>query len=140
LARVGACGYDCSPQGIDPRSSSSKLVTSLTNLFFLVLLFILDRLCGLVVRVAGYRSRYPGFDSRRYQISLEVVGLERGPISLVRITEELLEWTSSGSGSRKSRLTAVGIRCADHTTPSAKVGTNFVDKQRSLGRHYSHGV
>jgi hypothetical protein len=27
-----------------------------------------DRLCGLVVRVSGYRSRGPGFDSRPYQI------------------------------------------------------------------------
>jgi hypothetical protein len=27
-----------------------------------------DRLCGLVVRVSGYRSRGSGFDSRRYQI------------------------------------------------------------------------
>jgi hypothetical protein len=27
-----------------------------------------DRLCGLVVRVPGYRSRGSGFDSRRYQI------------------------------------------------------------------------
>jgi hypothetical protein len=26
------------------------------------------RLCGLVVRVPGYRSRGPGFDSRLYQI------------------------------------------------------------------------
>jgi hypothetical protein len=26
------------------------------------------------------------------------VGLERGPLSLVRITEELLDWKSSGSG------------------------------------------
>jgi len=25
-------------------------------------------LCGLVVRVAGYRYRGPGFDPRRYQI------------------------------------------------------------------------
>jgi hypothetical protein len=25
------------------------------------------------------------------------VGLERGPLSLVRITEDLLEWKSSGS-------------------------------------------
>jgi hypothetical protein len=41
------------------------------------------------------------------------VGLERGSLSLVRINEELLEWKSSGSGSRKSRLTDVGIRCAD---------------------------
>jgi hypothetical protein len=29
---------------------------------------LLDRLCGLVVRVSGYRYRGPGFDSQRYQI------------------------------------------------------------------------
>jgi hypothetical protein len=52
-----------------------------------------DRFCGLVVRVPGYRSRGPGFDSRRYQIFWEVVGLERGPRSLLRITEELLKRT-----------------------------------------------
>jgi hypothetical protein len=44
-----------------------------------------------LVRVPGYRSRDPGFVSRRYQIFWEVVGLERGPLSLVRISEELLE-------------------------------------------------
>jgi hypothetical protein len=49
-----------------------------------------DRLCGLVVRVSGYRSRGPGFDSP-YQIFREVMGLERDPLSLVRTIEELLE-------------------------------------------------
>jgi hypothetical protein len=39
-----------------------------------------------------------GFNSRRYQIFWEVVGLERGPLSLVSTTEELLGRTSSGSG------------------------------------------
>jgi hypothetical protein len=77
-------------------------------------------LCVLVVRVPGYRSRGPGFDSRRYQIIWEVGSLERGPLSLVRRTEELFEWRSNGSGSRKSRLTAVGIRCVDHATPSIR--------------------
>jgi hypothetical protein len=38
-----------------------------------------------------------GFDSRRYQIFWDVVGLERGPLSLVSTTEELLERKSSGS-------------------------------------------
>jgi hypothetical protein len=38
-----------------------------------------------------------GFDSRRYQIFWEVVGLERGAFSLVSINEELLERKSSGS-------------------------------------------
>jgi hypothetical protein len=41
-----------------------------------------DRLRGLVVRVSSYS----------YQISWEVVGLEQGSLSLVKITEELLEW------------------------------------------------
>jgi hypothetical protein len=76
-----------------------------------------------MVTVPVYRSRNPGFDSRRYQIFWEVVGLERGPVSLVRITEELLEWKSSGSGSRESRLTDMGICCADHATSSIR--TNF---------------
>jgi len=38
-------------------------------------------LCGLVVRVSGYRYRGPGFDPRRYQIFCVVVGLERGPLN-----------------------------------------------------------
>jgi hypothetical protein len=46
-----------------------------------------------VIRVPGYRSRNPGFNSRRYHIFSEVVGLERDPLSLVRIIEELLERT-----------------------------------------------
>jgi hypothetical protein len=41
------------------------------------------------------RSR---FDPRRYQIFWEVVGLERGPLSLVTAIEELLERESSGCG------------------------------------------
>jgi hypothetical protein len=86
-------------------------------IFVVCRLFCKDRFCGLVVSVLGYRSRGPGFDSRRYQIFWEVVGLERGPFSFVSITEELLEWKSSGSGSRKQRLTAVRIRCADYATP-----------------------
>jgi hypothetical protein len=48
-------------------------------------------LCSLVVRVSGYWSRGHGFDSRRYQIFWEVVDLERDPLSLVRIIEELLD-------------------------------------------------
>jgi hypothetical protein len=88
------------------------------------------------VRKKNKQWPYSVFVTFSFQISCEVVGLERGPLSLVSITEELLEWKSSGSGSRKSRLTAVGIGSADHPTPStAKVGTNFAIKRRSLGQY-----
>jgi hypothetical protein len=50
-----------------------------------------------LVRVPGYRSRGPGFDSWRYKIFLVVLDLERGPLSFVRIIDELLEKNSSGS-------------------------------------------
>jgi hypothetical protein len=48
-----------------------------------------DRLCGLVVRVLGYRSggqgSIPGTTRKK------LVGLERGPLSLMSTTEELLD-------------------------------------------------
>jgi hypothetical protein len=52
-------------------------------------MFHLDRICGLVVRVLGYRSGGPG-STRHYQKE-KVVGLERVPLSLVSTTEELLD-------------------------------------------------
>jgi hypothetical protein len=58
----------------------------------------MDRLCGQVVKVSGYKSRGPGFDSQPYQIFWEVGGLEWGPLSLVETTEGLLKWENSGSG------------------------------------------
>jgi hypothetical protein len=51
---------------------------------------LLDRLCGLVVRVLGYSSggpdSIPGTTRNK-----KGVGLERGPLSLVGTTEELLD-------------------------------------------------
>jgi hypothetical protein len=47
------------------------------------------------------------------------VGLERGPLSLMSTTEELLGRTSSGSG-QKTKNTAVGVRCVD-PLPAKKV-------------------
>jgi hypothetical protein len=42
-----------------------------------------------------------GFDSRHYQIFWEVVGMERGPLSLVSTIEELLGRNCSGSGQER---------------------------------------
>jgi hypothetical protein len=44
--------------------------------------YISDRLCGLVVRILGW-VRFPALPEKK------VVGLERGPLSLVSTTEEL---------------------------------------------------
>jgi hypothetical protein len=68
------------------------------------------------------RSRGPGFDSRPYQIFWQVGGLERGPLSLVTTTEELLEWRSSGSG-LENRDNGRGdpLRWPRNTPLSAKV-------------------
>jgi hypothetical protein len=49
------------------------------------------RLCGLVARMSGYRSRGLRLDSRRYKLFGLVVDLERDPLIFVRTTEELLE-------------------------------------------------
>jgi hypothetical protein len=80
------------------KEHGTRVLPTLLYLFLNLLIFWrlfsdTDRLCGLVVRVPDYRSRGPGFDSGCYQIFWEVVGLERGPLSLVRLIEELLERT-----------------------------------------------
>jgi hypothetical protein len=67
----------------------------------------------------------------------KVVGLERGPLSLLSTTEELLGRNSSGSlesreyGRRDSSRWPRGILYPQN------VGINFVDKRRSLGRYSS---
>jgi hypothetical protein len=54
------------------------------------------------------------------------VGLERGPLSLVSTTEELLD-RKVAAPVKKTENTAVGIRHADHVAPSIrkKVGNCF---------------
>jgi hypothetical protein len=58
--------------------------------------------CGSSLWSSGHSSwlqmQTSEFESRRYQILWEVVGLERGPLSLVSTIEELFGWKSSGPG------------------------------------------
>jgi hypothetical protein len=49
-----------------------------------------NRLCGLVVRVLGYRSGGPGSIPGTIR-QKKIIGLERDPLSLVITTEELLD-------------------------------------------------
>jgi hypothetical protein len=66
------------------------------------------------------------------------VGLGRGPLSLVSATEELLERNSSGSGQESREYGRTGTLSSPRDTPlSTEVGTNFVDKRRSLGQYSS---
>jgi hypothetical protein len=63
-----------------PQSACYTEISNLTSVY--------DRLCGLVVRVLGYRSGGPG--SILSTTRKKVVGLKRGPLSLVSTTEDLL--------------------------------------------------
>jgi hypothetical protein len=75
-----------------------------------------DRLCqSSWLQIQRSWVRFPALPD-----FLRSSGSGTGPLSLVRITEALLERKSSGSGSRKPRLMAVAIRCADHATLSIR--------------------
>jgi hypothetical protein len=66
------------------------------------------------------------------------VGLERGPLSLVSTIEELLERKNSGSGlENREHGRRDPSRWPRDIPLSTKVGSDFVDKRRSLGRYSS---
>jgi hypothetical protein len=60
-----------------------------------------DRLCD---QSFWLQIQMSGFDSRGYQIFWEVVGLERGPLSLVSAIEELFERKKQRLRSRNPRI------------------------------------
>jgi hypothetical protein len=92
---------------------------------------VLDCLCGLVVGVLGYRSGGP--DSIPGTTRKKVVGLERGPLSLVSTTEELLD-RKVAAPVYKTENTALGIRHADHVTPSFRKSWQSLRRQAAVAR------
>jgi hypothetical protein len=89
------------------------VVYPLISIFMLVWM---TRFCDLVVRGPGYRSRGPGSIPAATRFFWEVVGLERGPLSLLSTIEELLERKSNGFELER-QITAVGIHPTDSATP-----------------------
>jgi hypothetical protein len=113
------------------------VVLQITVYLFILICFDVNRpplwSSGQSSRLQIQRS---GFDSRHYQILWEVMGLERGPLSLVSTTEELLGRKNSGSDLENREY---GRR--HHVAPSTrKNGTNFSDKRRLLGRYSSLAI
>jgi hypothetical protein len=100
------------------------------NFAVLLSLSVSLSLSGLLVRVTAYRSRGPGVDSRRCLI-FWVVGLERGPLSLVRITEELFQGNNASGLGRGDPL------LWPRDTPHPQNLALFAHKQRTLGRYSS---
>jgi hypothetical protein len=97
----------------------SKFIFYETNIMYLNT--ARDRLCGLLVRVCGYRPIGPGFDSRHFQIFWEAAvwnGVHSA--SWGQLRSYLKE--KQRLRSIRPRLTTVGISCADHATPSIGKG------------------
>jgi hypothetical protein len=91
----------------------------------------IDRLCGLVVRVLGYRSGGPG--SIPGTTRKKIMGLERGPLSFVSTAEELLD-RKVAAPIYKTENTAIEIRHADHVAPSIRKSWQSLRRQATVAR------
>jgi hypothetical protein len=67
------------------------MFTRKINLYICTVISLLVRLCGLVAEFLATDPEVSGSIPGTTTFLLEVGGLERGPLSLVRKTEELLE-------------------------------------------------
>jgi hypothetical protein len=61
------------------------------------------------------------------------VGLERGPLSLVSTTEELLD-RKVAAPVQKAENTAEGIRRVDHVAPSIRTSWQSLRRQAAVAR------
>jgi hypothetical protein len=84
-----------------------------------------------VVRVLEYRSGDPG--SIPGTTRKKVVGLERGPLSLVSTTVEIFD-RKVAAPVYKIENTAVGICHADHVAPSLRKSWQSLRRQAAVAR------
>jgi hypothetical protein len=98
---------------------------------------ISDIHCGLVVRVPDYRSRGPGSIPGSTRFFREVVGLERGPLSLVSTTDELSGRNISGSGLESREYGPWGfIALTMCDSLSSEACINFADKRQTQASEF----
>jgi hypothetical protein len=108
-------------------------ITDIREIIHLMYIIFLTfyHLCGLMVRVLGYRSggtcSIPG-TTRKI-----VVGLERGTLSLVSTTEEILD-RKVAAPVYKTENMAVGIRHADHVALSIRKSWQSLRRQAAVAR------
>jgi hypothetical protein len=86
-----------------------------------------------------------GFDSQLYQIFLEVVRVEQGPLSLLSTIEELSKKKSSGSCLENREYGRRGTTALTTRHPSIRKSWHYADKRRSIVRYSSfadssHGI
>jgi hypothetical protein len=79
---------------------------------------VLDRLCGLVVGVPGYRFRGPGAIPGSTRFSEKWIWNGVHSASWVQLRSYLKEKVAATVW--KTEITAVGIRQADHVAPSIR--------------------
>jgi hypothetical protein len=113
----------------DLRSFELLTLLGKSSRSYVLISLVMDRLCGLVVRVLDY-----GSEARvRFPALKKIVGLERGPLSLVSTTEELLD-RKVAAPVQKTENTAVGIRHADHVAPFIRRSCQSLSRQAAVAR------
>jgi uncharacterized membrane-anchored protein len=99
--------------------------------YIYIYIYIYERLCGLVDRVLGYRFGDPG--SIPGTTRKKVESLERGPLSLVSTTEELLD-RKVVAPVLKTENTEVGIRHAGHVALYIRKSWQLLRQQVAVAR------